>query len=111
MARDLNAIDFFSLYLGGEDGGMYVAASTETTAKQIHLIEVMGDSCTFTVLSGENQDGTARNMLTANGYTGVAFDKGDLIYAPLGGFIAAFTADQAVRYYSFPDSNRSLNQN
>ena len=110
MARDLNAIDFFSLYLGGEDGGIYVAGATATTAKKIHLIEVMEDTATFSVLSGENQDGTARNMLTANGYTAVAFDKGTLIYAPMGGFISAVTCDKAVRYYSFPDSNRSLNQ-
>ena len=111
MARDLNALDFFALYLGGKDGGQYVAGATATTAKQIQLIEVMEDIATFSVLSGENQDGTSRNMLTGNGYTGIAFNRGDLIYAPYGGFISAFTCDKAVRYFSFPDTNRTLNKN
>lgn len=114
MARDLTQIDFLSLYLGGEDGGVYVASATAVTGKQIALIEVMDDSATFSVLSGEAQNGSAIDMVNAaqNNY-GVsgAWNRGDLIAAPMGGFISAFTCDKACRYFRVPDSNRSLNQN
>jgi hypothetical protein len=98
-----------SLYVGGRDGGVIVAASTATSSKVIHMIECLEADTTFTVLTAEDQDESARNMLTANGYAGVALPQGHLVCAPFGGHISAFTADKAVRYLRMPASERLQN--
>jgi len=108
MANITN-IQLLSLYVGGRDGGIIVAASTATSGKVIHMIECLEADTTFSVLAGEDQDETARNMLTANGYAGVALPQGHLVCAPFGGKISAFTADKAVRYFRMAASERKQN--
>lgn len=98
-----------SLQFGGRDGGIYKAASTAVEDAVIHMIELLADDTTFTVLAAEDQDGTVRNMLTANGYATIALAKTVKIYAPFGGKITDFTADKPVRYFRLPTSNRSQN--
>ncbi len=98
-----------SLYVGGRDGGIIVAASAAQTAKVVHLIQCLEDVTTFSVLSGNDQDDTARNLLTANGYAGVALDKGTLVFAPYGGKLTTFTADKKLRYFRMAASDRTQN--
>jgi len=100
--KTLNQFDYLSLYLGGEDGGIIKNAGAVTDQK-CHLLEVMEDGCTFTVMTGANQLGEAVNFMTANNYTGFVFDKGDYVYAPDGGYIGAYTADKKVRQYTMCD--------
>lgn len=108
MARDLSQLDFFSLYLGGEDGGKYVAASTDITGVKRHLIEVLEDGATFSVLSGVDQDGTAVDFKAAgtNNLGARTYNTGDLVYAPMGGYISAYTCNKATMHYEMPDTNR-----
>ena len=108
MAK-ITEIQLLSLYVGGRDGGIIVAASTATTGKVIHLIECLEADTTFSVLAGADQDGTARNLVTANGYSGVALPKGTLVFAPFGGKLSSFTADKAVRYFRMPTTERLQN--
>jgi len=105
----LNEIQFLSRFVGGRDGGIHVAASTATTGKVIHMIQCLEDSTEFSVLAGEDQDGSARNYVTGNGYSGITWDKGSLHFAPMGGHISSFTADKAVRYFRLPKSDRTQN--
>lgn len=107
MAK-INEMQMLSLFVGGRDGGI-IAASGAVSGQVIHMIEVLEDDTTFTVLSGENQDGTARNLISANGYNGVALGAGALVFAPFGGYISAFTADKSVRYFRMPASDRTQN--
>jgi len=109
MARDLGLMDLSALALGGKDGGMLAAASAAVAGVKCHVIEVLEDSATFTLMTAENQDGSARNMLSANGYDSVVLAVGTLVYAPFGGFISAFTCDKATRRFTLPDSNRLQN--
>lgn len=105
----ITQLQMLSLYVGGRDGGILVAASTATSGKVIHMIECLEANTTFTVLTAEDQDESARNMLTANGYAGVALPQGHLVCAPFGGKISAFTADKAVRYLRMPTTERNQN--
>ena len=109
MAQDISNIQLLSLYVGGRDGGIRVAASAAQTGKIIHMIQCLEDGTEFTVLAGEDQDGTARNYLTANGYSGETWDKGSLHFAPFGGKISSFTADKKVRYFRMAATKRSQN--
>lgn len=102
-------IQLLSLYVGGRDGGTIVAASTATEDKVIHMIECLEADTTFSVLAGEDQDGTARNMITGNGYSGVALPQNTLVFAPFGGKIEDFTADKAVRYFRMATTERTQN--
>jgi len=106
---DIGDLQLLSLFVGGRDGGIIVAASAAQTSKVIHLIECLEADTTFTVLAGEDQDGTARNLITANGYSGVALPQGKLVAAPFGGHIDSFTADKAVQYYRLPETKRLQN--
>lgn len=108
MAK-IQDIQLLSLYVGGRDGGIIVAASAAQTGKVIHMIECLEANTTFTVLTAEDKDESARNMLTANGYAGVALPQGHLVCAPFGGKISAFTADKAVRYFRLPSTERLQN--
>ena len=105
MAK-ISITQILSLFVGGRDGGINVAASTATTAKVIHMIECLEDTTIFTVLAGADQDGTTRNLITANGYSGLELSKGYLVFAPFGGNIDSFTADKAVRYFRLPTTER-----
>ena len=109
MAQDIGNIQLLSLYVGGRDGGIYVAASTAQSGKVIHMIQCLEDTTEFTVLAGEDQDETARDYITDNGYSGVTWDKGSLHFAPFGGKIEEFTADKPVRYFRLAASGRSQN--
>lgn len=109
MAK-IQDIQLLSLYVGGRDGGVYVAGSTAKTGQVIHMIECLEDGTTFSVLSGVDQDGTtARNYLTANGYNGIAWSKGSLHFSPFGGKISSFTADKAVRIFRYAKTERTQN--
>ena len=105
----ITELQMLSLYVGGRDGGIIVAASAAQTTKVIHMIECLEASTTFTVLTAEDQDESARNMLTANGYAGVALPQGHLVFSPFGGKISAFTADKKVRYLRMPTTERLQN--
>ena len=98
-----------SLYVGGRDGGIIKAGAAAVSGAVIHTVQVMEDAATFSVLTAEDQDGTARNMLTANGYAGVALDKGFLVFAPFGGKITAYTCDKKTRYLRMATSNSEQN--
>jgi hypothetical protein len=106
---DISNFELAGLELGGNDGGIIVAASAAQTSKVINMIECLEAATTFTALEGENQDGTARNLLTANGYAGVALPIGTKVFAPIGGFIEEYTADKITRYSKLPGSNRTQN--
>ena len=108
MAQITN-IQLLSLYVGGRDGGVQVAASTAKTGLVVHMIECLEDDTEFTVLAGEDQDETAREYLANNGYTGIKWAKGSLHFAPFGGKITSFTADKAVRMYRLADTDRNQN--
>ena len=106
---DISNIQLLSLYVGGRDGGIRVAASA-VSGKVIHLIQCLEDDTEFTVLAGVEQDGTtARNYVTENGYSGAKWDKGSLHFAPFGGKISSFTADKDVRYFRMAKTERKQN--
>lgn len=108
MAK-IQEIQLLSLYVGGRDGGIIVAASAAQTSKVIHMIEVLEEGTTFSVLAGEDQDGTARNLISDNGYSGVALGKGSLVFAPFGGKISSYTADGLTRYFRMAATGRTQN--
>lgn len=102
----ITELQMLSLYVGGRDGGIIVAASVAQTGKVIHIIECLEAATTFTVLTAADQDESPRNMLTTNGYATVALPQGHLVFAPFGGKISAFTADKAVRYLRMATTER-----
>ena len=106
---DISQLQMQSLYVGGRDGGIIVAASTATEDKVIHMIECLEADTTFTVLEGEDQSGTAQDLIASNGYSGVALPQGTLVFSSFGGFIADFTADKIVRYFRLPATERTQN--
>lgn len=108
MARIQN-IQLLSLYVGGRDGGVIKAGAAAVTGAVIHLIEVLEEGATFSVLTAEDQDGSARNMLTANGYASVALSKGFLVFAPFGGKITDYTCDKKTRYLRMSATSREQN--
>ncbi len=108
--RDLNQMDYLSLYAGGIDGGIVRDGSSALTGAEIHMIEVLVDDTEFTVLSAQSQADATINMLTANNYTSKTWKAGKLLFAPFGGHITAFTADQDVRYFRLPGTNRKRNE-
>ena len=103
MAR-IGVVQLLGLYLGGEDGNKRQDQSDAFTG-ECHVIKVLVDATTFSVLSGVDQGAAAVNFLTANNLTAKEFSKGDLVSAPLGGYFAAFTASEEVEYFKMPDSN------
>ncbi len=107
---DLSNLKYFALWTGGDDGGIIRNASSALSQAELHLIEILVDATVFTVLTAEDNIGAAVNMLTANNYTAKEFNKGQLIGAPYGGHITAFTADQDVRYFTLPGTNRVQNK-
>ena len=106
----LNELAYFSLYLGGLDGGIYVAASTAQTGKDRHLIEVLEDNATFSVINAVDQNKATRNMVTTNNLGSRTYNTGDLVYAPNGGHISAYTCDKATQHYAMPTSDRTKNE-
>ncbi len=102
----LTQLQLLSLYVGGRDGGKHNAASNALTNQVIHMIECLEDTTVFSVLSGKDQDGTARNYITTNDYGGEEWKAGTLIFAPTGGFIDTVTADKRLRYYRMPTTSR-----
>lgn len=110
MSFNLSEIQFLSLYVGGIDGGIVQDAASAFTAGEVHLIEILEDDTEFTVLSGKNQDDTARNFITDNNYSGKKWGKGYLVFAPFAGYIDTFTADKDVRYFRIPDTGRKRNE-
>ena len=106
MAQISNT-QLLGLMIGGEDGPKRQDQSTAFTAGDIHMIKVLTDATTFSVLSAKDQADATVNMLTANNLTAKEFAKDALVSAPLGGYISAFTASEEVEYYKMPDSNRT----
>lgn len=94
-----------SLYVGGADGPKRQNASAAKTG-EVHLIKVLVDGTTFSVLSAVDQGGSAVNMLTANNLTAKVFNEGDLVGAPYGGYISAYTASQETEYYKMASTSR-----
>ena len=106
MAK-ITQIQMLSLYVGGADGNKRQNASTALTGGEVHLIKVLVDGTTFSALSAIDQDGNTVNMLTANNLTSKVFNEGDLVFAPFGGYISAFTASQETEYFKMPSTERS----
>lgn len=96
-----------SLYVGGADGNKRQDASTALSGAEVHLIKVLVDGTTFSVLSAVDQDGSAVNMLTANNLASKVFNEGDLVFSPFGGYISAYTASQETEYYKMPSTGRT----
>ena len=107
MANDLTAVMFFSLWSGGADGNKRQNASTALSSAEVHMIKVLVDGTTFSVLSAKNQLDATVNMLTANNLTAKTWSKGDLVGAPNGGYIQAYTASEETEYYKLPSSART----
>ncbi len=110
ITRDLSQMDYLALYAGGLDGGIIRDGSSALTGAEIHMIEVLVDGTGFSVLAAQNQADATVNMLTANNYTSKTFSRGQLVFPPFGGHITTMTADQDVRYFKFPTSNRKRNE-
>ena len=108
--RDLNQMDYLSLYAGGIDGGIIRDGASALTGAEIHMIEVLVDGTGFSVLTAQSQADAEVLMLAVNNYTGKTFAKGQLIFPPFGGHITTMTADQDVRYFRFPGTNRKRNE-
>ena len=106
----LNELGYFSLYLGGVDGGIYVAGTTATAALERDLIEVLEDGATFSIITAHDQDRTARDMVVDNNLGNRTYNTGDLVYAPTGGYISAYTCDKNTQHYAMPASNRVKNE-
>ena len=108
--RNLNELDYFSLYLGGLDGGIYVAGATATSGIERHLIEVLEDGATFSIITASDQNSDARDMVGSgageNNLGARTYNTGDLVYAPHGGYISAYTCDKATQHYAIPTSSR-----
>jgi hypothetical protein len=106
----LNEIGYLGLYVGGEDGGIRVNASTAVSDEEIHVIEILEDNTTFTVLTGKDQGGTTRDYMTSNNYTGKLWQPGTLIFAPQGGYITTYTADKETRRFKMANTSRKRNE-
>lgn len=109
---NMNEMQFFSIYLGGLDGGVYVAGAAAVTAVERHLIEVLEDDATFSVLTAKNQADATVDM-TAGGTNNLGartYNTGDLVYAPYGGYISAYTCDKNTQHYSIPTTDRKRNK-
>lgn len=109
MARNLTEMNFLSLFVGGADGNKRQDASDAFTG-ECHMIKVLVNATTFSVLSAKSQLDATVNMLTANNLTAKEFSKGDLVFAPGGGYIAAFTASEETEYYKMMSSDRNQQQ-
>ena len=108
---NLNELQFFSLYLGGSDGGIYVAGTAAQTGLERHLIEVLEDGATFSVLTAKNQADATVDMAAVgtNNLGARTYNTGDLVYAPHGGYIVTYTCDKATQHYAMPTSLRTKN--
>ena len=106
---EISNFELAGLELGGRDGGVIVAGAAAQTGKVINMIECLEASTTFTVLAGEDQNTSARNLIVANGYSGIALPIGTKVFAPIGGHISSYTADKITRYSKLPGSNRTQN--
>lgn len=106
MAEKISVTQLLALFVGGEDGTAIKDGSAAFTG-ECHMIKVKTDATTFSVLTAQDQDDAAVNMLTANNLTAKEFAKGDLVLGPAGGYISAFTASEDVEYYKMPDTNRT----
>ncbi len=106
MARDLNQLDYFILWTGGADGPKRQDQSDALTGAEIHMIKILVDATTFTVISVKNQANATVDMLDVNNLTGKEFSKGDLVSPPSGGYIIAYTASEETEYYRLPNASR-----
>ena len=104
-SRDLNALDFLSLYVGGEDGSKRQDASDAGT-DECNMIEIMVDGTTFSLITATNAAGGSFNMLTTNNLTAKVFNKGKLLLAPAGGYITAYTASEETEFFKMITSDR-----
>lgn len=107
----LNELAYFSLYLGGIDGGVFVAGEAVGAGLERHLIEVLEDGATFSIISAVDQNGDARDMVGSgageNNLGARTYNTGDLVYAPNGGYISAYTCDKNTQHYAMPTSDRT----
>ena len=83
---NIGTVQLLWLYVGGENGTKRLDASTAGSSLQASMIKVLVDATTFSVLTATNQAGTSFNMLTVNNLTAKEFNKGDLVFAPAGGY-------------------------
>ena len=105
MARDLNNLDFLSLFVGGADGSKRQDADAVGTA-ECNMIECLVDGTTFSTITAVDAAGAAVNMLTANNLTAKVFNAGKLLFAPAGGMITAYTASEETEYFKMVTSSR-----
>ena len=99
-------LQLLSLYVGGADGNKRQDAAAVGAGQEVHLIKSQADGATFSVITAVDQNGDAANMLTANNLTAKVFDKGDLLFAPFGGYISAYTCDTETEYFKMAATER-----
>ena len=105
----LNEKSYLSIYMGGLDGGMIQAAAAVGAGQGLHIIEIMEENTIFTVLTLQSRT-TTINALTTNGFAGVAFQPGQFIFAPDGGYISAYTTSKVTRYFTLPSTLRTRSE-
>lgn len=105
MANRITNYQLLGLFIGGEDGNVRQDADAVGTA-DCHMIKVLVDGTTFSVISVINQAGATVDMLDVNNLTAKTWSKGDLVFAPFGGYFTAYTADEETEYYIMPGSDR-----
>lgn len=111
MGKYITEVDLSGLSLGGLDGGIHADAAEVVTGVKCCVVEVREDGATFSTLTAKDKNNVTVNMLTGvNNYDSVTFDKGELIYAPFGGYISAFTCSGITRRFTLQDSNVVKNQ-
>ena len=99
-------LQLLSLYVGGADGNKRQDAADPLTGGEVHLIRVLSAGTTFSVLTATNQAGTSFNMLTGNNLTAKVFKEDDLIGAPFGGYISAYTSNNETEYFKMAATER-----
>ncbi len=105
--RDLNQLDLLALSLGGADGTKRQDAAAAGTGLEVHKIVSFADAATFSVITATGQDGVSFNMLTSNNLTSKVFNTGDVLYAPFGGFISAYTCTVETEQFKLPGTGRN----
>jgi hypothetical protein len=105
----LSNYQLLGLYVGGEDGGSRQDAADAFTG-ECHMIRILSDSTSFTVLTTIDQAGSTVNKLTANNLAGKTWDKGDLVFCGFGRYFSAFTSAAEVEYYVMPGTDRTQEQ-
>lgn len=99
-------LQLLSLYVGGADGNKRQNAAAVGAGQEVHLIRVLEAGTTFSVISAVDQNGDSVNMLTANNLAGKVFKENDLVGAPFGGYISAYTSNNETEYFKMALTDR-----